>query len=380
MDRIVVIGAGGVGSAAARFLAGEGHRVTVLERFGVDHDRGSSYGSSRIIRRVYPDRLYTRLMGEAYPLWEALERDAGTELLTRTGGFFFGREGDPNLAQIRDALTANSVPFDLMGPADAADRFPAFRLGPDEIGIHQEDGGILNASACVRANLRLAERHGAEIRPHTGVRRFDLSPECVTLKLSDGSELQADRLVLAAGPWMNDLLEPYLQLPLTVTRQVYCNFEPHPPSDTFEIGRFPVWIDFGTNFYGFPHEPNAPGVKVACHDPGRPADPGEVDREVHGEDRELLRRYISHRLPGLSPRSVLEKVCLYTNTPDEDFIIDRLPQDPRVVIMSPCSGHGFKFIVLMGRIAADMATGKILPWDLQRFRLDRFNPPAAGGG
>lgn len=373
MERVIIIGAGGVGSAAARFLAREGHVVTVLEQFHLDHDLGSSYGSSRIIRRVYPDRFYTQLMDAAYPLWEELERDSGEALLTRTGGLFFGPEGDAEMAKVRDSLDANAVPYREMNAEEANRRFPAFRLKPDETAIYQEDGGILNASACVRANLRLAERSGAEIKTHAPVERIEAGSEPVGVTLMDGTRLQADRLVLAAGPWTSDLLAPHFRLPLTVTRQAYCHFETGNTPERFATGEFPIWIDFGTNFYGFPQEPHAPGVKVAWHGQGRAADPDAVDRVVSEEDREFLRRYVAERFPGLSERVLHEKVCLYTNTPDEDFVVDRLPQDSRVIVMSACSGHGFKFTVLMGRIAAWMATDTPLPWDLSRFHIRRFS-------
>ena len=372
MERIVILGAGGVGSAATRFLASEGHRPLVLEQFAPDHDRGSSFGASRIIRRVYPDRFYTGLMDAAYPLWEELERDAGEALLLRTGGLFFGPDAHPEMAAVRDALDAHNVPYKSMDAAETRRRFPAFRLRPEETGIFQSDGGILRASACVRANLRLAAEAGADIHAQAPVERIEPGPESVRLHQMNGETLHADRLIVAAGAWMKPLLAPYVPLPLRVTRQVYCHFEIESRPEAFDMGRFPIWIDFGRNFYGFPRQSDAPGVKVALHEPGQPTDPDATDRDVHDSDREPLRRYCAERLPDLSPQVVLEKVCLYTNTPDEDFIVDRLPLDPRVILVSGCSGHGFKFTVLLGRIAAWMATDATLPFDLSRFRLSRF--------
>ena len=142
--------------------------------------------------------------------------------------------------------------------------------------------------------------------------------------------------------------------------------------EEFSAERFPVWIDFATNFYGFPHDGHAPGVKVAWHEGGAPTDPDRVDRELHESDREPLRRYRAEHLPGLSPRVALEKVCLYTMTPDADFVVDRLPGEPRITLVGGLSGHGFKFTVLLGRIAAWMVTEQRVPWELSRFALARF--------
>jgi sarcosine oxidase len=372
MARIAVLGAGGVGSAAARFLAAEGHSVTVLEQFAPDHDRGSSSGTSRIIRRTYTDSFYTALMGEAYPLWDALEREAGEPLFARTGGLFFGPANHPELIAIRRSLRDNGVPFEELDPPACARRFPQLRLLAGEVGIFEREAGFLRSSACVRANLRLAAAHGAQVRAHTPVEAFEPRAGGITLTLAGGESLQVDRLVVTAGAWTKRLLARFVSLPLTVTRQVYCHFEPDVPLEGFAAERFPVWIDFATNFYGFPYDGQAPGVKVAWHEPGTPVDPDRVDREIHEADRAPLRRACAEHLPGLSPRVALEKVCLYTMTPDKDFVVDRLPGEPRVTLVGGLSGHGFKFTVLLGRIAAWMATDREVPWDLSRLALSRF--------
>lgn len=376
MARIAVLGAGGVGSAAARFLAREGHAVVVLEQFERDHDRGSSYGSSRIIRKTYTDGFYTGLMGEAYPLWDELEREAGEELFSRCGGLFFGPTEHPELVAIRGALRGNGVPFEELEPAACARRFPGLRLLPGESGVFEREAGFLRASACVRANLRLAEAEGAQVRAHTGVEALEPGAGGVVLRLAGGERLEFDRVVVAAGPWTARLLAGSVALPFQVTRQVYCHFEPQGQGAEFGAERFPVWIDFATNFYGFPSDGRLPGVKVAWHETGEPVEPERVDREVRESDREPLRRYCTGHLPGLSPRVVFEKVCLYTMSPDKDFVVDRLPGEPRVVLVGGLSGHGFKFTVLLGRIAAWMAMDRQVPWDLSRFSLARL----AGGG
>jgi sarcosine oxidase len=372
MARIAVLGAGGVGSAAARFLAREGHDVTVVEQFEPDHDRGSSYGSSRIIRKTYTDGFYTALMGQAYPLWDELEREAGESLFARTGGLFFAPAAHPELAAIRRALSDNRVPFEELDPAACSKRFPQLRLLEGESAIFEQEAGFLRASACVRAQLRLASAHGARVRTKTAVEDLELRAGSVSLVLAGGERLEVDRLVVAAGPWTARLLSRFVPLPFTVTRQTYCHFEPEGEVTPFAADRFPVWIDFGTNFYGFPHDGQTPGVKVAWHQTGTPTDPERVDRQLHDSDREPLRRYRAQHLPGLSSRVTFEKVCLYTMTPDADFLVDHLPGEPRVTLIGGLSGHGFKFTVLLGRIAAWMATEQPVPWNLSRFALARL--------
>ncbi|WP_224245033.1 N-methyl-L-tryptophan oxidase [Hyalangium gracile] len=372
MARIAVLGAGGVGSATARFLAREGHDVTLIEQFGFDHDRGSSYGTSRIIRKTYTDGFYTALMGQAYPLWDELEREAGESLFARTGGLFFGPAEHPELVAIRRALKDNGVPFEELEPAACARRFPRLRLLPGEAGVLEREAGFLRASACVRANVRLAEAHGARLRPNTTVEAIEPRSGGIRLALAGGESLELERLVVTAGPWTARLLSRFVTLPFTVTRQTYCHFEPEAPVADFGAERFPVWIDFATNFYGFPYDGQTPGVKVAWHETGTPTEPERADRALHESDREPLRRYSAEHLPGLSPRVVFEKVCLYTMTPDKDFVVDHLPGEPRVTLVGGLSGHGFKFTVLLGRIAAWMATGQQVPWELSRFSLARL--------
>jgi monomeric sarcosine oxidase len=370
--RVAIIGAGGVGSAAARFLAKAGHEVTVLEQFEVDHDRGSSYGQSRVIRRVYPDVFYTMLMERAYRLWRELEAEAGEALLLETGGLFFGPADHPEMRGAAAALREAGVPFEVWDARRTTERVPSLRMEPGEVAISQRDTGVLRASRCVRANVRLARSHGAQVRENSAVAGFDGTSHGVCLTLADGQALTLDRLILTAGPWTPALLAD-LGLPLRVTRQPYVHFAPAGDGAAFRLGAFPVWIDMVTYFYGFPEHDELPGVKIALHQPGEATDPASVRREVDDADRALLWEYARRRFVGLTDRTTYEKVCLYTNTPDEDFIVDRHPSDPRIVIVGGLSGHGFKFTVLLGELAAMLATEGEALFDLRRFSLSRFS-------
>lgn len=367
--RIAVLGLGGVGSAAARFLARAGHQVVGFEQFHLDHDRGSSYGGSRIIRKVYPDPLYASLMESAYPLWQSLERESGDSLFLRCGGFFFGPEGDAGMQATEAALREVGVPYEPLSRLAAAARFPQFRLDEGEYGLWEPESGLLRASRCVLANLRGARAAGAELREGTKIRAIDPSPRGVILQSGSGPET-FDRVVITAGPWTGRLLEPYQSLPLTVTRQQYAHFAVR--EGRFDPGAFPVWIDFRSLFYGFPEHQDAPGAKVALHRPGPILDPDSPDREPREAENDRLREYLVRRLPGLSGTVTFSKVCLYTMTPDEDFILDRLPQDGRIILVGGLSGHGFKFTVLLGLLAARLAQDLDPGCPLERFRLDRF--------
>ena len=369
--KVAVLGLGGVGTAAARFLAADGHQVVGFEQFALDHDRGSSYGGSRIIRKVYPDPLYVRLMESAYPLWDALERESGEELFLRCGGFFFGPEGHPEMRGTEAALTRCGVPFQRLSAAEAATRFPQFRLSPTEYGVFEPKSGLLRASRCVLANARGARAHGAELRQGARVDALESASHGVRLRV-DGAWERFDRCVITAGPWTGQLLAERMPLPLTVTRQQYAHFAVAGDQAAFAPERFPVWIDMAEYFYGFPEHADAPGAKIALHRPGPRHDPDGADREPSEADNDVLRAYLRRRLPGLSDRVTFAKVCLYTMTPDEDFIIDRLPEDPRVVFVGGLSGHGFKFTVLLGQIAARLATDQDPGHPLERFSASRF--------
>ena len=375
--KVAVVGAGGVGSAAARHLAREWHQVLLLEQFELDHDRGSSWGDSRVTRLTYSEPIYTGMMVEAYRLWEALQSDADELLQTRCGILVFGAPDHPEILGTERSLRAHGVPYDRLEARDVARRLPQFRLGPGEVGLWQADGGFLRASRCVRANVRLALAHGARLVSGARVTGLARGAAGVALVLDGEPGPTVDRVVVTAGPWAGRLLAD-LGLPLEVTRQVYVFLEPTPDAAAlFEVDRFPVWLDVGADAYGFPRHGAIRGVKLAFFHGGTPADPDRVDREVREADREPLRAWARRRLPDLTGRVTYEKVCLYTMTPDGDFVIGTLPDDPRVVYVAGLSGHGFKFTVLLGRIAADLALGRDPGLDLARFAPARF---AAGSG
>ncbi len=370
----MIAGLGVVGAMAAWRLARMGHEVIGFEQFGLDHDRGSSYGDSRIVRRVYPDPLYTNLMADAYPLWDELQAHASDEeLFCRAGGLYCGPAGHPLIGQALEALEASGVEHELLNAAQVEQRYPAFTLALDECAIYEPSMGYARASRCVRVGARLARSQGATLWEHTPIAHIDADTNGVRVTTQAGEIITGDRLLLTAGPWTG----PYLarlgvSVPLIVTRQAYIHLEPRRHAEWFTSGRFPVWIDAATNYYGFPRLGDVDGVKIALHEHGEATTPQDVDRTVHDEEIEATRAYARGRFPDLSDAVTYAKLCLYTNTPDEDFILDAVPGLPHTFVAGGLSGHGFKFAPLLGQILADLAAGNPMAYDLTRFRMDRF--------
>ena len=230
--------------------------------------------------------------------------------------------------------------------------------------------GYARASRCVRTAARLARQQGATLHEHTPVARIEADANGVHVTTQAGGIVAGDRLLLTAGPWTGPRLADFgVSVPLVVTRQAYVHLEPTSHAEAFAVGRFPVWIDASTNFYGFPRLGDVPGVKLALHEHGIVTTPETVEREVTEADSETIRRYAHTRFPWLGDAVVYSKVCLYTNTPNEDFIIDAVPGLPHTFVVGGLSGHGFKFTPLLGQILADLATGTPIAYDLARFRL-----------
>lgn len=376
--RIAIIGIGGTGSACARHLAKAGHDVLMLEQFTLDHDLGSSFGESRIIRRTYPDLLYTQMMAAAYPLWEELEREAGEQLFVRSGGTYFGREGHPDIAAVISALKETGTRYEHLSAREHNARFAGFRLREGESAVYQADSGFLRASACVRAQTRIAIEHGAHLVERCRVEALEQDGGLTVKSERDAKRLEhvVDRVVVTAGPWM-DRLVPSLKPLLQVTKQQYAYLRIARNAAQFAPGQFPVWIDAGGvtggEMYGFPSDGQIGGVKFAAHLEGAPVNPDAMNREVEPAALDFLRAYARERMPDLSGEVVAANTCLYTNTPDKDFVIG---QTRDIVYVSGCSGHGFKFTVLLGKIAADLALGAKPAFDLSRFSAARFSGPA----
>lgn len=355
----LVLGAGAAGTAAAYHLARRGERVTLVEQFAIGHDRGSSHGPSRIIRYSYADPAYARLMPAAFTAWRDLEADAGEAVYVRTGGVSLCRPHLDYVARVAGALAGLGVPHRRMTGADLRRSAPTFRVADDEDVVAEPDIGILAAGRIVRLQAELAVRHGrgrAELIEGLRARRLDLDGDRPAV-IADGLAIEARRLVVAAGPWTARLL-PGLGVPLAVTRQVVAHLRPADPGP-YAVGRFPVFIrkleaDHEA-LYGLPDYAGA-GVKVALHHVGPPADPDSPGGGVDPAEPARIAAALAEVLPELAAAPVDSAgACLYTVAPGEDFLVGPLPGRPDVAVATACSGHGFKFANLVGRILADYA-------------------------
>jgi sarcosine oxidase len=371
--KVAVVGIGGTGSAALRFLAREGHDATGFEQFEVGHTRGSSHGESRIIRYTYPDALYTRLMRDAYPLWDELEREAEEELFGRCGGVYFGSSDYPKVQATENALRESGLDYELCAADETNARLPGLHLRPNEIALFQKSSGFLRAGSCVRANARLAKSHGATINQNTRVLSLASCADGVLIACEQDGQKREEffqRVLVTAGAWMSELFSA-LHLPLCVTRQQFVYVRAKSPA-SYAPENFPVWIDAAGGYYGFPADGREEGIKFARHDSGEEFDPNRSERPISESELRAATEYSAKRLPNLTGEVLHAQACLYTSTPDEDFIIDRAPNLENVFLISGCSGHGFKFTVLLGRIGANLAIHGDDPRDLSRFALTRF--------
>jgi sarcosine oxidase len=369
---VVVCGLGVMGSAALYQLAQRGTRVLGIDRFPSGHDRGSSHGETRIIRLAYWEHpSYVPLLHRAYDLWRELETTAGRPLLHITG---IAEIGPPDGTLVTGTLASarlHGIAHEALAARDVMRRYPAFRLPAHYVGVLQLDGGFVEAEPAVQALQALARKHGAEIRIGETVRAVEAASGAVHIVTSDVT-VKARAAIIAAGAWTASLL-PGLALPLRATRQVMGWFAPV-QSDVFAPGKFPVFLiesEHGIH-YGFPPF-GAGGIKVAKHHHrDEVVNPDSYDRCVADSDVNLIRDALADYLPAANGALMDAKTCLYTMTLDGDFIIDRHPGTPSIVIASPCSGHGFKFAPVIGEILADLATGKPTGHDISRFRIDRF--------
>jgi len=368
---VAVIGLGATGSAALHHLAERGLRVIGLEQYTPGHARGSSHGETRIIRLGYFEHpSYVPLVRAAFPLWRQIELDSGTRLLEVTGILEMGAPDGTLVAGTLRSARTHGLPHELLDAAEVARRFPVFRLPPGFVGVFQPDGGILAAEPAVAAQVALARAAGAEVRTNETVRAIESTSGGVRI-VTDRGTVMAAQAVVAAGPWIKQLL-PELAVPIRVTRQAIGWFA---PSDTapFARERCPVFMIENQDgiFYGFPRGPQ-PGIKFARHHSDETVDPSAAVRPMDGADEAVLRTALAAHVPSADGALLDAQICRYTMTPDEDFILDRLPGAPAVIVASPCSGHGFKFGPVVGDIVADLVTRGTTPHDISRFRLARF--------
>jgi sarcosine oxidase len=349
---VVVAGLGAHGSSAAYHLASRGASVLGFDRFARGHTLGSSGGLSRIIRLSYyehPD--YVPLLRSAWTLWHELERTSGERLLTETGGLYAGAPEGELVAGALESARRHGLEHEVLDAAALRQRYPLFEWPDGWQGVFERQAGWLAPERSIETHLRLAEQNGATLRFEEPVERWESTRDGVRVTTATGT-FEAKQLVIAAGAWMSQLA-PELAPELSVERSVLFWFEPTAERDAF--ARLPVYIVQDTDriYYGFPYI-EGQGVKVAGLHFGDRADPDTVDRTPSASDEERVRAWLRRRMPLANGKRRDAKVCMYTNTRDANFVIDRLADHPNVVVASACSGHGFKFSSVIGEILADL--------------------------
>jgi sarcosine oxidase len=369
---VIVLGIGGMGSAALYHIARRGRKCLGLERFNIPNDRGSSHGITRVIRLAYHENpSYVPLLRRAYELWRELETKSSSRLLYVTGSIDAGAPGSSLFEGSRKSCELQDLGYEVLTSAQLTARFPADRLPSDTLALFQPQGGFLLPEACISSHVILAQSYGAEVHARERVRAWEPRGEGVIVE-TERERYEADRLIISAGAWVSEFV-PALAGKAVPERQVLAWLSPLRP-DWFRPDIFPVFnlvVQEG-RYYGFPVF-GVPGFKFGrYHHRNEQVNPDTDDRECHVEDEQILRQFAERYFPDGSGPTLSLHCCLFTNTPDEHFIIDSLPGFPQVIVASPCSGHGFKFASVVGEILADLAETGTTHYDIYWLRINRF--------
>lgn len=398
---VIVIGLGGVGSATVAALAADGYRVIGIDQFSPPHQRGSSHGQTRVIRKAYfehPD--YVPMLLRAYDRWKQLEADSGKQLYFPVGLLQIGPIDGEVLAGVRRSALEHSLDVQYMTMQEAQSQYPGIQGDPTWSAIVEHDAGYLLVEQCIEAHLQQAQRHGASLRLNQCVRDWSVDGSGVQV-VTDSQILRADRLVIAAGPWADKSLKRY-QLPLRVLRKHVYWYQVE--AGHYQSSNFPCFF-FDTPqgfFYGIPQVANAQGtteqetsargtseqetsargassqgnwrgLKIGRHTGGQLADPEVAfEHPEDAEDQSLVEQFLMDCMPAVTRNRIAWQGCYYTMTPDQHFIVDRLPDCPQVSVVAGLSGHGFKFTCVLGEIAANLATDRPSPVSIDFLSLTRF--------
>jgi sarcosine oxidase len=369
---VIVVGLGAMGSAAAYHLAKSGRRVLGIDRYEPPHQLGSSHGLTRIIREAYFEHpLYVPLVQRSYELWAELQSKSGRSLLIPTGGLMLGAPEGVLVKGAQRSAREHHLSHRVLSAAKVTAQFPAFQPDDTMVAVWEPRAGILFPELAIKTHLELARASGAEFRFNTPVLGWEPQSDGVLVKTAT-QDYRADKMLLSAGSWMSFLV-PELRPVLTVERQVLFWFEPQSHPEHFRPERCPIFIceyEPGRFFYGFADLGD--GVKIAVHHEGDPASADQLDREVKESEVERARTLLERFLPQAAGRLRSAVVCMYTNTPDQHFLLDWHPNCPQVLLASPCSGHGFKFSPVIGELAATLLQGITSSLDLSLFKAGRF--------
>lgn len=370
---IAIVGAGIMGAMTACELARDGVKVALIDQSPLPNPAGASLDHSKVFRFAYPDQLYAKLAVDALNLWRELEEASGERLLTPTGVLMIGRDESSSERATYDALRSLDLAAELLESSEAARRFPQFNPSAFEFAVYDANGAILHAETAVRAALKVARQRGVAFIEGQRVIRVEQSEDGpVEIVTESAGKYQCEQAVIASGPWTRKLL-PFLDSRLTTTRQETVYFEPASASAlSFEPGSFPIFIELDSGFYGLPIHHRG-WMKIANHHKGATVEPYEFDDSVGEDFIESCRVFFRRFIPALADAQVREtRVCLYNNTPDDDFVIDWHPAIENVLIVTGFSGHGFKFSSVVGRLAAELLRSRRTSYNIERFSLRRL--------
>jgi monomeric sarcosine oxidase len=351
----IVIGVGAMGSAACLELAKRGARVLGIDQFGVAHDRGSSHGQTRIIRKAYFEHPnYVPLLHRAYEMWADLETQSGQALFERCGLLLAGDPAGALIAGCRRAAAEHALALEDIPTGELSARWPGFEAGSGMEVLFEPDAGFLRVEDCVRALVERATAAEVRFEWNTPVLGWSADDESVIVR-TGGRNFTASQLVICGGAWAGRLL-PGLSTALEVRRKVLLWFRSSEPGHRLDHGCPVFGFDTDLGFiYGFPGDASGE-IKIANHTGGEVvSDPSNPDQSLHDSDTRFAAGFFSRHMPGVSPRALRHAICMYTMTPDEHFVIDRMVEHPRVSFAAGFSGHGFKFAPIVGSILADFA-------------------------
>ena len=369
----IVVGVGGMGSSAVYNLAKRGQKVLGIEKFDVPHSEGSSHGVNRIIRLAYyEDSSYVPLLRRAYEMWSEIETIAKEQLLYKTGSIDTAPSGHELFEGSLQSCLEHDIPHEILNYRQINERFPGYEMPPGHMGLYQQDGGFVLSERAIVAYVNAAVTEGATIQARETVLKWEPEADGVRV-FTDRSEYTADRLVITAGAWTAGML-PSLEELAIPERQVLAWLQPEEPS-LFTPEVFPVFSAFFEEgrYYGFPVF-GIPGFKIGrYHHLEEVADPDNVERNVTQEDEDVLRAASARYFPKANGTIMTLKTCLFTNTPDEHFIIDTVPGYPQVAVAAGFSGHGFKFASVVGEILGDLSINGKTRHNIELLNIDRFH-------
>ncbi|XP_030633638.1 peroxisomal sarcosine oxidase [Chanos chanos] len=370
----IVIGAGIQGSCTAYHLAKNQKKTLLLEQFVLPHSRGSSHGQTRIIRKSYPEDFYIHMMTETYQLWAQMEKEAGVQLFRRTGLLVLGPENG-DYKKIKANLQQHKVPIVLLEKEEFNKHIPNMNLTPGDGALVDTTAGLLYADRALRSAQRLFQSYGGVIKD--GQKVTDINPGSVVTVATASGTYRGRSVVITAGPWANTLLANVgLELPLQVVKINVCYWGEKVPGSYHISRRFPCFVQVESkeskhHIYGFPSN-EYPGLMKVCYHAGSETNPDFRDKQTDKTDIDIISRYIARCFPALEPIPAVVETCLYTNTPDTHFVLDRHPTHSNIIIGAGFSGHGFKFGPLIGKILYELSMGQAPSYDLSPFRIARF--------